>query len=100
MYAARHAALHPDKPAIIMATSGEVVTFADYEAGANRSAHLLRETGVRRRDHIAIFMENDARMLDRRGGAERTRRCYYTCINSYLSAEEVAYIINDSRRRS
>jgi long-chain acyl-CoA synthetase len=96
MYAAKHAALHPDKPAIIMATSGQEVTYAAYEAGANRVAHLLRETGVRRRGHVAIFMDNDPRMLISEGGAERTG-AFFTCINSYLSAEEVAYIINDSQ---
>ncbi|MGH9080012.1 MAG: AMP-binding protein [Acidimicrobiales bacterium] len=98
MYAAEQAERHPDKPAIVMATSGDVVTFAEYEAAANRVAHLLRETGLRRRDHMAVFMDNDYRMLMCEGGAERTG-LYYTCVNSYLSAEEVAYIINDSESR-
>ena len=40
-------------------------------------------------------MENNARMLEIGGGAERTG-IYFTCINSYLSPEEVAYIVNDS----
>ena len=33
MFARQFAAETPDKPAIIMATGGEVVTFAEYEAG-------------------------------------------------------------------
>ena len=37
MYARQHAADHPDQPAIIMATSGETVTYAQYEAGCNRA---------------------------------------------------------------
>jgi long-chain acyl-CoA synthetase len=98
MYAAKHAQEFPDKPAIVMATGGQVVTFAGYEAAANQVAHLLRQTGLRRRDHMAIFMENDYRMLICEGGAERTG-VFYTCVNSYLSAEEVAYIINDSEAR-
>src|SRR5580658_2251954 len=98
MYAAQFAEEDPDKPAIVMATSGEVVTFAEYEATANRVAHLLRSTGLERRDHMAIFMENDPRMLMCEGGAERTG-VYYTCVNSFLSAEEVAYIVNDSEAR-
>ncbi|MGH8996035.1 MAG: AMP-binding protein, partial [Acidimicrobiales bacterium] len=95
MYAAEHAKNDPDKPAIIMATSGQVVTYGEFEAGANRVAHLLRDTGLVRGDHMAIFMENDARMLLTEGGAERTG-LYYTCINSYLSVDEVAYVVNDS----
>ena len=98
MYAARHAEADPDKPAIVMATSGEVVTFAEYETAANQVAHMLRDSGLRRRDHVAIFMDNEPRMLMCEGGAERTG-LFYTCVNSYLSAEEVAYIINDSEAR-
>lgn len=78
-----------------MAGSGEVVSYAAYERSANQVAHLLRQTGLRRGDHLAIFMENDHRMLLSEGGAERTG-VLYTCVNSYLSSEEVAYIVNDS----
>jgi fatty-acyl-CoA synthase/long-chain acyl-CoA synthetase len=100
MYAAEYAKSHPDKPAIVMAASGEVVTFGQYEACANRVARMLRGAGLQRRDHVAIFMDNDPRMLMLmcEGGAERTG-VYYTCVNSYLSAEEVAYIVNDSHAR-
>lgn len=98
MYAKKHADSDPDKPAIVMANGGRVVTFAEYEATANQVAHLLRETGLRRLDHMAIFMDNDPLMLMCQGGAERSG-VYYTLVNSYLSAEEVAYVINDSQAR-
>ncbi len=98
MYAAEHAAEHPDQPAIVMAPSGRTLTFAEYEAGANQVAHVLRETGLRRKDHVAIFMENDPAMLLAEAGAERTG-LYFTPVNSYLSPEEVAYIVNDSESR-
>src|SRR4030088_159887 len=98
MYAAEGAKSPPNKPAIVMAASGEVVTFGEYEACANRVARMLRGAGLQRRDHVAIFMDNDPRMLMCEGGAERTG-VYYTCVNSYLSAEEVAYIVNDSQAR-
>ncbi len=98
MYAAEQAREHPDEPALIMAPSGRVVSWADYEAGANQVAHVLRDTGLRKGDHMAIFMENDPAMLLAEAGAERTG-LYYTPVNSYLSAEEVAYVINDSRSK-
>ena len=98
VYAAEHAKEHPDQPAIIMAPSGRTLTFAEYEAGANQVAHVLRETGLRKGDHMAIFMENHPAMLLAEAGAERTG-LYFTPVNSYLSAEEVAYVINDSRSR-
>jgi len=81
-----------------MAPSGRTLSFAQYEAGANQVAHVLRETGLRRKDHMAIFMENDPAMLLAEAGAERTG-LYFTPVNSYLSPEEVAYIVNDSESR-
>src|SRR5690349_1179026 len=98
MYAGEYAKAHPDQPAFIMATSGEVVTFGEYESRANRLAHLYRDAGLHRRDHVAFLMENNVRLLECQGAAERTG-LFYTCINSYLSAEEVAYIVNDCEAR-
>ena len=81
-----------------MATTGETVTFGELEARANRLAHLYRDRGLRRGDHVAIFMENNARYLETEAAAERTG-LYYTCINSYLTPDELAYIVNDCRAR-
>ncbi len=98
MFAREHAIEHPDQPAIIMGPTGETVTYAQFEARANQVAHFLRSAGLQRGDHIAIFMENSARMLEIEGGAERTG-LYYTLINSYLAPDEVAYIVTNSRSR-
>jgi long-chain acyl-CoA synthetase len=95
MYAAAHAKVHPDQAAFIMATSGETISFGEYEARCNRLAHLYRDLGLQRLDHVAFLMENNPRLLEAEGAAERTG-LYYTCINAYLAAEEVAYIVNDS----
>jgi acyl-CoA synthetase (AMP-forming)/AMP-acid ligase II len=98
MYARQHALEHPGQPAIIMGTSGETVTFAEYEARCNQIAHLLRSAALHRGDHIAVFMENSIPMLEIEGAAERTG-LYYTLINSYLAPDEVAYIITNSCSR-
>lgn len=81
-----------------MGSTGEVVTYADYEARSNRLARLLRAQGLRRGDHIAVFMENNSRFLETEGAPDRTG-LYYTLINSYLSAEEVAYVVNDCQAK-
>jgi len=98
MYPGDFAKTRADEPAFIMATSGEVLTFAQYEDAANRMAQLYRAQGLAHADHVAFFFENNLRMLECEGGAERTG-LYYTCINSYLAPDEVAYIINDSQSR-
>ena len=98
MFARQHALDHPDQPAIIMGSTGEIVTFAQYEARCNQVAHFLRAAGMRRGDHISVFMENSPQMLEIEGGAERIG-LYHTLINSYLAPDEVAYIIANSRSR-
>ncbi len=98
MYAAEHAKSHPDQAAFVMATSGETLTFGEYEKRCNRLAQLYRDVGLRRGDHVAFFLENNLRIFECEGAAERTG-LYFTAINSYLSAEETAYIVNDSSAR-
>jgi long-chain acyl-CoA synthetase len=98
VFARRQALAHPDKPAIIMASSGETVTFGDFEARSNRVAHLLRNAGLRRGDHIAVFIENSPQLLEIEGGAERAG-VYYSLINTYLGADEVAYIVANSQAK-
>jgi long-chain acyl-CoA synthetase len=98
MYAGQSAAVRADQPAIIMAGSGETITYAEFEARANRIAHLLRAQGLRRLDHFAIFMENNARFLECCGAGHRAG-LYYTCVNSFLTPDELAYIVNNSRSR-
>jgi long-chain acyl-CoA synthetase len=80
MFARQHALDHPDQPAIIMGSTGEIVTFAQYEARCNQVAHFLRAAGMRRGDHISVFMENSRQMLEIEGGAERIG-LYHTLIN-------------------
>jgi long-chain acyl-CoA synthetase len=95
MYAGQRYAQHPDRLVCVMAGSGESITYAQFEQRTNRLAHLLRSEGLQRLDHFAIFMENHARYLECNGAGERTG-LYYTCINSYLTADEVAYIVDNS----
>lgn len=95
MYAGRHATEHADRACFVMADTGETVTYAEYEARTNRLAHLLRAHGLQRLDHYSIFMENNSRYLETCGAGERSG-LYYTCVNSHLTAEEVAYILDNS----
>jgi long-chain acyl-CoA synthetase len=81
-----------------MATTGEAVTYAELERRTNRLAHALRAQGLKRLDHYSIFMENHPRYVEACGAGERSG-LYYTCINSYLGADEVAYLLDNSRSR-
>jgi long-chain acyl-CoA synthetase len=89
---------HPDRPAIIMASTGQVITHAEHEAGANRLAHALRRHGLQKGDHYALFMENNNKFLEICAAGERSG-LFYTPINSYLTADELAYIIQNSQSK-
>ena len=71
MYPGTYATTKADQPCFIMATSGEVVTYGEFESRTNRLAHLLRDQGLPRLDHYSIFMENNPRYLEMCGAGER-----------------------------
>ncbi len=98
MYPGEHARLRPDQPAVIMAGGGEVLTYGELERRSNRLAHLWRANGLRRLDHYAILMENHLRYAECCAAGERAG-LYYTCINSFLTPDEVAYIVNNSESK-
>ena len=98
MYPNASARANPDRPCIVMAGTGEVITYGELDARANRLAHLLRATGLQRTDHFSIFMENNSRYIECCSAGERSG-LYYTCINSYLTPEEVAYIVQNSESK-
>ena len=95
MYPAPHAAAHPRRAAVIMAGTGAVVTYAELEARSNRLAHFFRAQGLARLDHCSIFMENNDRYLECCAAGGRAG-LYYTCVNSYLKPDELAFILNNS----
>jgi len=98
MYAPQYAEVNPDRPAFIMASTGQSVSYREYDNRSNQLAHLLREYGLQRLDHYAIFMENNDRYLETCGAGERSG-LYYTCVNSYLQPDELAYILNNSESK-
>ena len=98
MYPGKHAVESPQRPAFIMAQTGETVTYGELEARSNRLAHLLRARGLQRLDHYAIFMENNVRYIESCAAGARAG-IYYTCVNSFLTPEELAYILNNSQSR-
>ena len=98
MYPGKYAASRATHPAVIMAATGETITYGELEARSNRLAHLLRARGLGRLDHYSIYMENNARYVECCAAGERAGH-YYTCVNSFLTAEELAYILNNSQSK-
>ena len=82
-----------------MAGSGEVVTYADLDAGSNRLAQLFHARGLRFGDHIAVCLENSPRFLEVCWAAQRSG-LVYTAINYHLTPDEVSYIVADCDARA
>jgi long-chain acyl-CoA synthetase len=95
MYPGAHALARAHEPVQIMGRTGEILTYAEYEARANRLAHWLRRFGLKRLDHYAMFMENHPRFIEC-GAAGARSGLYVTYVNCYLTAEELAYILDNS----
>jgi long-chain acyl-CoA synthetase len=94
MHPGAHAATHPDKPAIVMAGSGEVVSYRELDERSNRVANLLRSLGLQQGDAIALSMENNSQFHAISWGAQRSG-LYYTAASSRLTAGELEYIVDD-----
>ena len=93
-----HARTAPDKPAYVMAGSGEIVTYAQLDRRANRGAQLFRHLGLARGDGIAVMMDNSPRYLEVVWAAERAG-LYCTCLSSKLHPAEAEYIVRDGNCR-
>jgi long-chain acyl-CoA synthetase len=94
VYPGAHAETHPDKPAYVMAATGQVVTYRELDDEANRLSQLFRAAGLQPGDHMAFCLENHPRFLAVAWGAQYAG-LYYTAISSRLTSEEVEYIVND-----
>ncbi|WP_449064770.1 acyl-CoA synthetase [Planomonospora algeriensis] len=92
------AAVSPDKPAVIMAGSGRVVTYRELDEESNRLAQLFRASGLRPGDHVAFMLENHPLFLAVAWAAHRSG-LYYTAISSRLTAGELAYIVDNCEAR-
>jgi long-chain acyl-CoA synthetase len=98
MYPGFIAARMPDQPALIMGSTGEVVTYRQLDERSNRLAQLFRARGLQPGDCMAIFMENQVRFMEVTWAAQRAG-LYCTPINSHLTAAEVEYIVDDCQAR-
>ena len=94
MYPGRYARETPDKPAVIMAGTGESVTYLELDRRSNRLAQFWYAQGLRPGGHVAILMENHPRYFEVYWAAIRSG-LYLTTVNRYLTAEEAAYVVKD-----
>jgi long-chain acyl-CoA synthetase len=93
-----HAEERPDHPAYVLARSGEVVTYRGLAERSRRAAQLMRQVGAKQGSAIALMLENHPRFLELVWGAQRAG-LRYTAISPRLTADEVAYMLEDAGAR-
>jgi long-chain acyl-CoA synthetase len=91
----RHAATNPEKTAIIIAETGEAVSYAQLDAASNRAAHFFRGHGLSAGDTIALLLDNIPDYYSLIWGAQRSG-LRFVCISTRLTAGEIDYILVDS----
>src|ERR687888_238130 len=96
MHPANIAASAPHRPAVVMGGSGAVVTYRELDERSNQFAHYLRNIELGPDDVVAVLMDNNPRYHEVAWGVRRIGR-YFTPVNTHLTADEVAYIVNDSQ---
>jgi long-chain acyl-CoA synthetase len=88
------ASRHPEKPAVVMAETGDRLSYATLHA---RSARLARRLADRlaQGEVIAVLLGNRSEYVEVCFGARRAG-LYYVPVGTHLTAGEVSYILRDS----
>ncbi len=94
MYPGTFARRDPDRPAVIAAEDGSVLTFRELDDASMRLAQLLYTAGLRPGQHIAFLSDNRPEVYGVYWAALRSG-LYVTGINYHLGADEIAYIVDD-----
>ena len=93
-YPGAHAAATPDKPAVVMAGTGETLSYAELEERSTRLAAHLRELGLRRGDVVALLTDNRPQASEVYWACQRAG-LYVTAVNWHLTAAEATYVVGD-----
>jgi acyl-CoA synthetase (AMP-forming)/AMP-acid ligase II len=95
MYPGTFAEITPEKAAVIVAETGQIVTYRQLNDESIQLARLFRTAGLKTGDRVAVLMDNDPRYLNVIWAARRTGM-YNVPINWHLTLPEMAYVIENS----
>jgi fatty-acyl-CoA synthase len=96
----RHAERTPDKLALVDAHSGRQLTYAQFNARANRLASFLQDTlGLRRGERVSILAQNSSDYYEVLFGCAKMGAILNT-LNWRLAAPELEFIITDCTPRA
>jgi long-chain acyl-CoA synthetase len=79
--------------------NGRTRSYTEVNANANRIARLLREAGLQKGDAVALACSNRAEFVEVLAATRRSG-LRITPVNWHLTAEEIAYIVNDCEAKA
>jgi len=88
----------PERPATIMVSTGETMSYGELDTLARRLAALFHALGLERGDHIAMMIDNEIMYHPVAWGAWYAG-LFFTPVSTRLTTGEVAYMIEDSGAR-
>ena len=91
-----HARSQPDHLALVIADTGETLTYRELDEGSNRVAQFLRSRGLKPGDRIGVMMRNSRWFAIVHWGATRCG-VFPTLLSTHLKPEEASFILNDSQ---
>ena len=94
MYPGTWAAQTPDKPALVIAETGEQLTYRQLDDQSLRLAHAFADAGLAKGDVVALVSDNRPEALVVYWAALRSG-LYLTAVNHNLGVEEARYIVED-----
>ena len=95
MHPRLHAETQPDKPALIMAATGESVSYAQSRGARQSRGACLAGLGLQNGDALAIACDNRLEFFDIYWAAQRCG-LILVLLSARLKTDEIAYIVNDS----
>ncbi len=95
MYIGYHAERTPDRLAVIMAETGESLTYREVNDNSNRVAQYFKAKGLKHGDAVAILLENHINYMDMLWACLRSG-LYVVPINCHGTEDEIAFVLNDS----
>ncbi|XEX98858.1 AMP-binding protein (plasmid) [Tistrella bauzanensis] len=93
-----HALAQPDRPAVIVADTGETLSYGDMIRGANRLANLFVGLGLRPGDCVAFCLENHIRYGELVWAA-KAAGLYYVCIARQSGVDDLRYVLTNCGAR-
>ncbi|OBB68944.1 AMP-binding protein [Mycobacterium sp. 852014-50255_SCH5639931] len=99
MYPGTHADGGPHRPAVVLAETGQVLTYRQLDDNSASLARVLHDAGLRRGDVVALLSDNAAEAFEVYWATQRSG-LYITAVNHHLTAQEAGYIVRDSGARA